>query len=87
MLSVNGERLIVKYIPPLPFAEESLPRTRYGGWGEGKYLPLSASVVGESLPRTRYGGWDDVEGSRQEPSTHSSQRVYWATVSMPTKPL
>ena len=53
--------------PPSPLTGESLPRTRYGGWGEGDFLPSfrrrpepilpALPETGESLPRTRYGGW------------------------------
>ena len=32
-------------LPPLPFAGESLPRTRYGGWGEGKRPGRQASSL------------------------------------------
>ena len=61
----------VAWRPPLLAVGESLPRTRYGGWGEGQGLcrepapwrgepPLP--TAGESLPRTRCGGWG--EGAR-----------------------
>ena len=40
------EQLSRQCKPPLPFAGESLPSTRYGGCGEGEYLPLSAPAGG-----------------------------------------
>jgi len=66
---------------PSPVVGESLPRTGYGGWGEGEN-PSSASsapsavnpptpspVAGESLPRTGYGGW----GEGDTPTRHSRE--------------
>ena len=64
---------------PSPVVGESLPRTGYGGWGEGEpphpqnptpntQNPSTSSpspALGESLPRTGYGGW----GEGETPST------------------